>query len=337
VEFDHDGCYPEQSYLGQGDRMVRFMHFSHAVLLVTLAVGLCGIVGNLVSVAIFARKETRNCFSDILIALNLCDSLHIVLAILENLRNNLEDSYPAFLLHLFPHFHYPVYRITMCCSVFLVMASAVERYLAVCRPHHFRIIQHRPWRSLSYILPCLAAAVLMNVPRFWDTEVALKCWDFSHCGCEFESWMRGSEEYLRPTQFRANTDYAVYFPWLWDSVTGYIPFVVLTYLNLSIFAALRRLRENLATRERARAGGQLQGGEILARRLQQRRKDCDHSVVLVVTILLFLAFHTPRVLMSVYESVSIQAAAVCSARQRGYFTIWYLYAQATVQLLQVTY
>ena len=31
-------------------------------------------------------------------------------------------------------------RITLCCSIFLVMSSAVERYLAVCRPHHFRVV-----------------------------------------------------------------------------------------------------------------------------------------------------------------------------------------------------
>ena len=30
------------------------------------------------------------------------------------------------------------FRMTMCSSIFLLIASAVERYLAVCRPHHYR-------------------------------------------------------------------------------------------------------------------------------------------------------------------------------------------------------
>ena len=30
------------------------------------------------------------------------------------------------------------FRITMCASIFLLIASAVERYLAICRPHHYR-------------------------------------------------------------------------------------------------------------------------------------------------------------------------------------------------------
>ena len=28
----------------------------------------------------------------------------------------------------------------MCSSIFLVMGTAVERYLAVCRPHHYRTV-----------------------------------------------------------------------------------------------------------------------------------------------------------------------------------------------------
>ena len=116
--------------------MAIFTRFSHLTLAATLLIGTVGICGNLVSVAIFARREVainftnlplvsfrrtkflckfenvqaRNCFSDILIALNLSDSVHIVLAMLENLRNCLEENYPAALIHIFPHFHYPFYR-----------------------------------------------------------------------------------------------------------------------------------------------------------------------------------------------------------------------------------
>ena len=30
------------------------------------------------------------------------------------------------------------WRLSMCSSIFLLIASSVERYLAVCRPHHYR-------------------------------------------------------------------------------------------------------------------------------------------------------------------------------------------------------
>ena len=37
-------------------------------------------------------------------------SLHIMFAILENIRNNFDDFYPNFLTRIFPVFHYPFYR-----------------------------------------------------------------------------------------------------------------------------------------------------------------------------------------------------------------------------------
>ena len=53
----------------------------------------------------------------------------------------------------------PIYRMCLCASIYLLMAVGVERYLAVCRPHHYREVHQRPNRSTSsttttrYILP----------------------------------------------------------------------------------------------------------------------------------------------------------------------------------------
>jgi hypothetical protein len=74
-------------------------------------------------------------------------------------------------------------RMTMCASIFLLIASAVERYLAVCRPHHYRQvhlgsieieaksnlykfqIKKVHWRELFYIFPSVGLAFLMNITR----------------------------------------------------------------------------------------------------------------------------------------------------------------------------
>ena len=41
-------------------------------------------------------------------------------------------------------------RITMCSSIFLVMGSSVERYLAVCRPHHYRHVSTVQYSTVQY-------------------------------------------------------------------------------------------------------------------------------------------------------------------------------------------
>ena len=57
-----------------------------------------------------SRKEMRNCFNQILIAINVCDSTHLEFAILEAIRTSFGQLYPAQLLKIFPYVHYPFYR-----------------------------------------------------------------------------------------------------------------------------------------------------------------------------------------------------------------------------------
>ena len=84
-----------------------------------------GLFGNLVSIVVLLSKDMRsNCFNNILTALNITDSLHIVFAILEVLRVDFNGVYNYFLPHsFFPYFHYPAYRICLCASIYLIMAG----------------------------------------------------------------------------------------------------------------------------------------------------------------------------------------------------------------------
>ena len=56
------------------------------------------------------RKEMRNCFNQILIAINVCDSTHLVFAIMDAVRTSFGQLYPELLLKMFPYVHYPFYR-----------------------------------------------------------------------------------------------------------------------------------------------------------------------------------------------------------------------------------
>ena len=68
-------------------------------------------------------------------------------------------------------------------SIFLIIAVSVERYLAVCRPHHYREVQGRSNRVIMYILPALLAAVIINITKFFEVESFTFCEDFQHCDC----------------------------------------------------------------------------------------------------------------------------------------------------------
>ena len=79
------------------------------------------------------------------------------------------------------------------------------------------------------------------------------------------------------------------------------------------------------------------GCETARNCVNQQKKDCNLSFILIVTVVMFFIFHTPRIIISIYEAVTIQNLVRCTERQKGYFLIWYLYVQAALQLLQVNF
>ena len=112
-------------------------------------------------------------------------SFHLIFAILEVIRTEQGDVYEKMFNHeyFFPLLHYPLYRVSICGSIFLIIGVSVERYLAVCRPHHYREVQGRSNRVIMYILPALLVAIAINVTKFLEVESFSFCEDFNNCGC----------------------------------------------------------------------------------------------------------------------------------------------------------
>ena len=99
-----------------------------------------------------------------------CDSLHIIFGIMEAIRTSWEDLYHDNLLYIFPWFHYPFYRITLVCSIYMMIAVAIERFFAVCFPHNYHNLNAQRNRALYYIVPAIAAAFLVQIPTFFETK-----------------------------------------------------------------------------------------------------------------------------------------------------------------------
>ena len=99
-----------------------------------------------------------------------CDSLHIIFGIMESVRTSWKDLYHDNLLFIFPWFHYPFYRITLVSSIYMMIAVAIERFFAVCFPHNYHNLNAQRNRAWYYIVPAIAAAFLIQIPRFLETE-----------------------------------------------------------------------------------------------------------------------------------------------------------------------
>merc|ERR1719481_648354 len=119
-------------------------------------------------------------------------------------------------------------RISLVASIYIVLSIAVERYLAVCKPHLFREIQSWTNRFLIYILPVLLFSFIINIPRWLDIENVTHCLNYSKC---FESPFMFCN-YFMPTDLRKNEHYVMYYnSWFWVIVTVIAPFSILSTLS----------------------------------------------------------------------------------------------------------
>ena len=109
VDYDEAGCYDPLEYMAIVNQENNFEAYSALIGYIMLGLGSVGIIGNLLSIVVLLNKE-RICFNYILMALNCSDTLHIIFAILDVVKNNHGDSYPNFFTIIFPYFHYPLYR-----------------------------------------------------------------------------------------------------------------------------------------------------------------------------------------------------------------------------------
>jgi len=330
--WEEDGCYNTSLYQ-KTEHYHTYQQFSTAMSVTMIVVAGLGLLGNTFSVFVLARREMRNCFNNILIALNICDSLHLIFAIMDAVRNSFGELYPAHLLHIFPYIHYPFYRISLCASIFLIISVAIERYLAVCRPHHYREIQTDSSRCLRYILPSLIAAFVVNMSRFFETETASICLDFTECGPCYDAatWAY----YVRPTQLRLKKEYIIYYhTWTWVVFTGLIPLIILIFLNLRILSSLRSLRCRLEIGKTV-TNGSTTSEKLRERRATQQSRDCNLAIILISTVVMFFLCHLPRVVTSIYEAANIHSILDCRDKGRDKTPIWFMYITNAVQLLMV--
>ena len=74
-------------------------------------------------------------------------------------------------------FLFPFSPIAYTGSVFTTIAVAVERYLAVCQParYHSAVRRNKPvWRAVRYAVPVAFLALLLNLGKFFETEVRVR-------------------------------------------------------------------------------------------------------------------------------------------------------------------
>ena len=99
-----------------------------------------------------------------------------MLSILESVRHEWHVS-GSLHYHLFSHALYPLHNVSLCCSIYMTVVLAMERYLAVSRPLEVYMRAGGAqgdggWPKVAlYVGPVLAFSILFNLPTFFEFKV----------------------------------------------------------------------------------------------------------------------------------------------------------------------
>lgn len=264
-------------------------------------IGLIGIIGNVISVLVLLRPKLRDCFHQLLIALAFFDTLYIICGGINYTVRAFEIRMDLYTI-TFPHFFYPFANIGMCGTIFMTVAISLERFLGICYPLHLPPQNRKSW---FYIVPVIILALMINLTKFFESEVF---W-FS----DFKAIERLRKEspnitvedipiwvpQLKKTALRADKNYIkFYILYFRMFVNGILPLIAIIFLNI-------RVMYDLKTAKIQRFGSK--------RRL---RKELNRYIILLCIVVTFFCCHIPRILVDIYEFSHLEDIVSCNEKKK---------------------
>ena len=120
----------------------------------------------------------------------------------------------------------------------MTVAIAVERFFGLCRPLQ-RLSGRGPCSAKLYIIPVVVLAIVLNVPKFLESETVLTKAANASLSDDDDEYS-GPTTKIKVTDLRTDPIYITYY-WMWTRLlaTGAIPFLILALLNTKIYLSIR--------------------------------------------------------------------------------------------------
>ena len=244
-----------------------------------------GIFGNAIYIFLLTRKELHSFFNSLLLVLVINDILYLVTMLFDSISKLGMESF--FHTLLFPYFLFPLNSISMTSSIYMTMAVAMERHIAVYNPIEYSITANdessHNSRLAKYVVPITTFSVLFNLPKFFESKLMY----------------REDDIFVEITELRMSDIYVTwYHNWSRFLVLGIIPFSVISVLNYRIYITVKKRRMNV-----------------------RKNNDDNLSVVLVVIVFSFLMSNVLRISLNMHEITVIEEIQLCRCSELGGFPI----------------
>nr|XP_040563744.1 G-protein coupled receptor daf-37-like [Lepeophtheirus salmonis] len=315
-DFDPSIC---EGYDPVNDSVMQMLDFwIEGIFIVFIAV--LGIIFNVGSTVILSLKEMRNSFNLLLIALSTFDTLYLVGSLSESL-GKIIGFHSDIQIILIPLLFYPGRMIMMTTSVFMTIAIAMERYVAVHYPLDYNQAMNDERASLirllKYVVPVALFSVIFNIPKFLELHITYSS--------------NSSAPQLEATPLRLDANYAIYYNnWTRLLILGIVPFVALVFFNTKIYNDIQVRRRHRCPKFVKRNSDTIEnppkGICTSSPPNANRRKHEDNLATVFLGIVgVFLICHIPRIVLSLHETVVIHDILQCDQMNAGNYMPYWVY------------
>ena len=257
------------------------------VVMGTIIVG--GVIGNSLAFVVFWKDNIKTSASFLFQSLALVDSALLLLAIplypidslstYTNWLNGYKDVFPY--LHVYVH---PWALVAKTASIWVVVLSAINRYIAVCLP--FKALRlctiSNVKKQLAFVL---LSAVLYNIPKFVENRIEYVTYDN---GTTYNPYVVGT------TLGTEKLYDLIYYGILNFTLIVALPLFTLTYVNIRLIQALKARR-----RKRMKMVNQC------------HQNDNNVTIVLIIVVIVFIICQVPAFIGTALLNVTSQNARFC--------------------------
>ena len=304
-----------------------------------LTVGSFGIFFNTIAICILLTKElVTSSFNNLVISLAIVDNMFLLNSVLYHIAHvfglQIKDSY----IHqkIFTSFLYPSRNVTMCCSTYMTVILALDRYNALFKPAKYnstiRTTSHPIIYVLRYTVPIIFLSVVFNIPKYFDLEIK----ESVHSNETNSTYMATSNHsttyILVDTDLRRNQTYVFWYVNVANFlVTCLIPLVSLIYLNGNLY---QRRKNFLQQQIQRRQGPWPNVGLRRQKIVVSVTHHTQQTIILHAVVIVFVVCHSLRIILNVAEWIyTMNNKAEIKSSPNECYKFWTLLAQPVSHLL----
>ncbi|XP_023932499.1 G-protein coupled receptor daf-37-like [Lingula anatina] len=246
-----------------------------------------GILGNILVVTVLTLDKPVTSTSIMLRGLAISDTLFLVTTFLYKPMLGIyvhlgeAEFYAKYTYTCLIQYLRPIMYSLQHISTWIVVAVAVDRYFAVCRP-----LQNLSRRYANRIRPCLTllavylGCFIFNIPRFFEYETTV---------IQYKNRTMCSPK--ENQSVRQNKFFIIFYCWILYFLIMYIiPIVTVTVINVKLILSLRQARKQRAN---------LRGHAPHAEREENTTR------LLIIVVLVFIGCQTPDFVLQVIYFINV--------------------------------